>query len=612
MTENESVYSIFQSLASDDILNLLQGIAGIPQEGEDPNKSKIILSFLKKNFGFFRRALPSQAFSNENIKSIIFCESISPIEASGKIVGLCLDDSNEVEFALKQFSLLPNFEKYLVMIPRLTTLCQEAIDRSGLKVHVLEYHLEIIPLEKYCFVVPSPKCFMRCFVQDDINDVYTIASSLLKLTLLTGKPDKIYAAGNVSCRVLALLEQLKNQVGSNFGRKDKEFSQLYIIDRSADLLTPLASQFYYGGMLDEAYNVDYGYLNLPSNISLEDTPDQREVLLSDQKDEFFANLRCEDYLNALEQAELVRQEIIGLKQNMDNTSGTLQYSVYARRAKYLVDTKQYLYMHYSLLEDLATIRKPMKDMINFEYSSLLQDIEDIDIVNRLINRRQYWHAIRLFCFASVATRGLSKQTIADFQRRLISKFGFDVVQDLINLEKAGFLTPSLSIMDHFMKSNKPKFNNINTVLKILYKDPPTTPDIEKGYDNYVPILHRLVQAGVNGQWEGETQVSKLMGQMDIPVKVSSLSGNNLNNTLPSDSSLNNLNKATENNSKINKGTEKILVFVIGGVTSTEVQLFRKMGKILFNGKYDFHVGSTSITHGVDLVKSICPFIQSKT
>lgn len=608
MNENDSFYSIFKTLSNESISNILTEILGT--EDTQGSEDLTILTFKKKNFSFFRRALPQLVFEHKKIKKIIFLDSLPETTTTGKLICMCLDDSDDVDFALQQFSRLQNYEKYLIMVPRLSTVCQEKIDQSGIKVRVFEYPLEIVSLEDYFFVVPSPKCFMRCFVENDINDVNTIANSLLKIILMTGSPDKILAAGNISCRVLALLNQLKSQVGQSFfNNKFCEFNQIFIIDRTIDLITPLASQFYYGGVLDEVYNIDYGYFQLPKEIILDEDKDKREVLLSDRNDEFFSNLRGETFLNALDQAEKIRQEMLEIKDKMDQSTGTVKFGFYARRAKHLADKKQYLFMHYELLERLINERKPMMEMINFEYNALMQNIDEIDIVYQLINRRKYWDAIRLFSFASVATRGLSKQNLIEFQRRIVSSLGFDVMSDLISLQKAGLITSSLSLINRLSNlsnlskitenltniatavtnNTKPKLTQINSVLKILYKTDPELPDIEKGYDKYVPIITRLVQEGVKGFWEGETAVSKLMQQMEIPVKID----------------VNSKKKSDEKNKK------KILVFVIGGVTSTEIQLFKQMGSVLFNDEYEFHVGSTSITHGVKLIKSICPVINSK-
>lgn len=591
MNDNDNIYTIFQTLQSDNLSTIYSSILG-PSDPQKP-ENKAILTFSQTKFSFLRRALPPMAFQHKGIHQTIFYENLTPLNSQGKIITLCFDDPTEVECALSKLSQLPNFEKHLIMIPRLTTVCQTRIDQSGLKIHVIEYPLEIVPLEDYCFVVPSPLSFVRCFVNNDINDVYTIANSLLKIHLFTGCPQKVLACGQISCRVSELLNQFKQQIGKSFFKKEPEFDKIVIIDRTADLLTPLMTQFYYGGMLDEAYDVDYGYLKLPNEIVLEDTPEQREVLLNVKTDEFFERLRGEAFSDALDQALSAREEMIGLKESMEKASGTVQYGFYARRAKHLAETRQYLFMHYNLLEELVNKMKPMRDMNNFEYNCLMQDIDDISIVDRLLNREQYWHAIRLFCFASVCMKGLSKTMIFDFQKRLTARFGFDVMQDLINLDRSGLLNQSKSLISQFSSAMKgetqAKFKLIDSELKLLYKEPPTTPDVEKGYDKYVPILVRLVQSAVNGQWEGDTSVSKLLKQMELPVKV------------------------TNNEVKVvdNDYTKKVLVFVVGGVTSTEVQLIRQMGKVIFNDAYEFHVGSTCITHGVKLIKSVCSVIKSK-
>jgi hypothetical protein len=49
-----------------------------------------------------------------------------------------LDDVQLIQLALSQLAKLPNSAKYMIVIPRKTTICQSLIDRSGLSLTVIE------------------------------------------------------------------------------------------------------------------------------------------------------------------------------------------------------------------------------------------------------------------------------------------------------------------------------------------------------------------------------------------------------------------------------------------------------------------------------------------
>ncbi|KAK8860570.1 Vacuolar protein-sorting-associated protein 33 [Tritrichomonas musculus] len=709
MSKEDSPYVILQNLAVDDISKILSSVYGSESAESGENENKIILSFSKKNYGFIRRALPSSAFNSQLVGKVIFFESLKPTQSNGKIAAICLDDQEEVKFALQQLNLLSNYEKNLIIIPRITTLVQEEIDRSGIRLnHVFEYHLDIIPLENYFFIIPCPKCFERCFVEDDITDVYTIARALLRLQIFTGSPRRTFIAGEIASRVNILLEQFKTQVGSHYFQSPQSsnssvrdlvvnepfFDDVFIIDRKADLITPLSSQFYYGGMLDEIYDVDFGYLTLPSTVSIPDFPDKREVLLSDENDEVFELMRGHNVIDALSYAEMKRNEIHELTELMKKTSGTTQWSIHAFKAKHMTQVNPILVMHYSLLEAVIDEKKPNSYLTDLEYRFLAQSFDGIEAAFVLLNKKDkksVINAIRLLCLASIATGGFSSSRVTDIQRRIFNKFGPDAIKDLIGLEKAGlFLSQSLiqsliragiknptyveldkvfnlmvspdqseSLSITSLNSIKTTFNTIKNYAKkkidaISNKSSENSnnntdsnfdlnkpsqnndekidanrpsqndnnennyvkqdTDIEKGYDSTVPLIHRIVQAGLNGQWYNQSSpVMKMMKTMGLEPAVygpnpdDDESDENTSIKTPSGKLIGEIKKSTG----IKTHPRRVLVLIIGGVTSTEVQLFVQMGKIIFKDKYEFFVASTNITYGNKLIQSICPVINSK-
>lgn len=711
MSEEESPYVILQNLASDDIAKILASVNGpITKESETSNNNKIVLSFMKKNYSFIRRGLPSSTFNSPLVGKIVFFESLKSTQSKGKIVGICLDDPEEVKYAIQQINLLQNYEKSIIIIPRITTLVQEEIDKSGVKLsHIFEYHLDIIPLEKYFFIIPCPNCFQRCFVEDDISDVYTIARALLRLQIFTGCPVRTFIVGEVASRVQILLDQFKTQVGSYYFpapqsvnsssreliSKESFFDELFIIDRKADLITPLSSQFYYGGMLDEIYDVDFGYLNLPATVSIPDYPDKREILLSDANDEVFELMRGHNVIDALHFAEMKRNEIHELTEMMKKTSGTKQWSIYALKAKHMTQVNPILIMHYSLLEAVIDAKKPDTYLSDLEYRFLVQSFDGIEAVYALFNKKDkksVMNAIRLFCLASIATGGFSSSKVVDIQRRIFDRFGPEAVKDLVGLEKAGlFLSQSLiqsliragiknptyieldkvfNLMISNDGSNSPltSLKTLMTTFKsiknyaekkidevkneIINKENQNTSneninnsnndndnnkknldndnknnnddidvesDIEKGYDSTVPLIHRIVQTGLNGQWYNQSSpIMKMMKTMGLnptvygPTPVDDFdkgdeSSENIKLNSNSEQFEHDYKKSSNNRNR----PKRVLVFVIGGVTSTEVQLFVQMGKIIFNDKYEFYVASTNVTYGTKLIQSICPVINSK-
>ncbi|KAH0789902.1 Sec1 family protein [Histomonas meleagridis] len=587
MAEEDNLYSIFKNIASDDLNSI---VSNIP--------TPRVLTFLKKTYQFIMRALPQKTLQSLNtmFEKIIFLEDFKPLESSGIVCCFCLDDPEEAKYVCEKFQTIPNYNKFLIMIPRISTLCQEIVERSGIKLQLLEYHLEIIPLDSFNFIVPSPKCFSHCFVEDDISDVYTIARSLLKLELINGVPSRVFTAGDISSRVYTLVEEFKSQVGPAFLQSDPQIHEMFIVDRTVDLLTPLLTQFYYGGFLDDKYEINFGFMNLPDGVVLKrGGKTVKETLLADAEDEVFAEIRSMSCTDAGNRLRDLMNEMQTIKEKMTNTTGTSQWTVHAKRAKKLNELAPFVDMHFDILEKLLQMHRYMKPMMNYEYALMLREDPDTTLLKRLINSNDESDALRLLCLTSVISRGVPSSVLSDTQNRLISKYGTAIVKDLINLGNAGLLVNEQSL---FEKSKYPKFQTLDETLKLVFQEPQIIKDengtiehtdVESGYDTYVPILLRLVQAGISGKWEKGTPVEKLMCQMGVDHQIHGQEW---------------VRKVTAEG----LAPKRILVFVIGGVTATEVMLLHQMGKIIFKGEVDIHVGSTNITTGKKLINQVCPTI----
>ncbi|OHT08758.1 Sec1 family protein [Tritrichomonas foetus] len=589
----ETQYTIFQTIAGDEMRKMINTIP-------EPR----IISYSKKNYSFIRRAIPETLAVDlsKYFPSSFYLEDLAN-ETSETFVGsfcaFCLDDVKEVQNACEALKHIPKCtNKYLILIPRITTICQQIVDQSGLDLHLLECPLEIIPLEEKMFLVPSPHCFARCFIDDDINDVYTIARSLLKLQLFTGGVERSFVAGNLSNRVYTLLEQMKNQCGySQF--REPTFDDFFIIDRTVDLVTPLASQFYYGGLLDDKYEIDYGFMRIPDDVEIMDHPDKKEILLSDLTDVNYKELRGATLSDTFDHFKKHRATIEKIKVDLKEKVGTVAWGSIAKRAQQLTEEQPFALFHERMVTKILAERHFMTDVYNYEYGILIQNPPEFGIISQILNGGRLIEALRLLCFASIAgSSNIPPKVVEEVQQKIINQCGFSATQDLISLEKAGLLTCETGMFSNISFKSKVTIKDINSALNVLVAhesndndDDKQNQDIQNGYDGYVPIIHRLVQHALRGKWVQGSQTTKLMNKLGIPYKV--------------------VGNPEQAEDKINK-PRKVLVFVIGGVTPTEICLFNEMSKVLFRDKYEFHVGTTNVTNGQKLIKSICPVIAEKS
>jgi hypothetical protein len=461
------------------------------------------------------------------------------------------------------------------------------------KLNLVELHLDLLPLESWAFIVPCPRCFARCFIDNDLTDVYTIARSLCKLEIVLGAPRRVFTVGSIAESVYDLLEQQKAQIGESNRNPDSTFFDLFIIDRTADLVTPLLTQMTYGGLIDEKFNVSYGYLDLPGDYPPNQLlPADRRLLLSDEADEVYWKARGLPVLDALDHILSLIQEIKDIKVKLNQTAGTSAWNANGLRAARLNKMKPYMEVHLDLLQRVFPPKWLERLALDFEYSMLVGNEVDPSLILRLINCGRATDGIRLLCLYSQLTKGVDSKLYGDVLRRLIGAVGIPVARDIANFDKCGLLRLQTGILSAFWAKSRfePVSQQLKCVLSSLERktDPDGNDagpaDVGAAYDKYVPLVVRVVQAGIQGRW-GSPDVEGALKKLEIPHKVHAPP------ELP------------------NPPVKKVLVFVIGGVTESEAGIFHQLGTVLFHDEVEFHVGTTAITSGRRFIREISPVFR---
>jgi hypothetical protein len=577
MGDEETLYSTFLALSNDELTAILSKI---------PSPRRV--TFSEELFGLFLRLIPPKAL--ESFGPPVPLESLAPDTSAGAICCFCLDDSDGVAFACQQLAPLANQEKHLIVAPRVTALCQEAIDRSGVRPSVSEWHADIAPLEPYFFAVPAPRCFGRCFVDGDISDIFSIGRALTKLQLIHGAPGRIFVAGALSERVEALLAQQRLQIGADFLPPGRQFDDLFIIDRTVDLATPLLTQFTYGGQIDDRFDGRFGRVRVPESCGC-------GLLNLSDGDEIFAGARALPMAQAPQFVLDLLDEIASIRGKMDGASGTNQWNVHARRAERLSQLKPMLEVHLNLLALLTALGPLDSAALSFELAAVLQTGADRGLLPRLLAADRVLDAVRLLCLDSVTGGGVKAAALRDFQRRLVNRFGARVAGDLRRLERAGLLASgallSLPFGGRSFAAVRDRFRLVvDGALRKRGADGEDAgpADVGAGYGNFVPLIARLVRAGIDGAWAPGGDADAALTQMAVPHAV-----------IGDDAGV---------RDGDGRAQRRALVFVVGGVTETEVQVIRQMGAVFYDGKVEFHVGSTSVIGAKKLLRELCPVLAA--
>ena len=497
---------------------------------------------------------------------------------------------NDIKILREIFIILSNFQNLkinIIFFPKYGIFCQNFIEQKSLnhKIKVYEFHLDIILLDSYSFLVPNQNTFRKLYINGDIDDLTSISRSLVKIEILNGIFPKIYSFGKYSHRIIDIIREMKTQIGINAFNVSCTFDHLIVFDRSVDLLTPLLTQFTYGGMIDETFPNHFGVLELPSNIEWQN----REILLSDI-DEVYRDIKSSKLSDAGSFLLDAIKDIASIGTKLVKGMDMALFKIQALKAKSLADRKPYFSLHLSLLENITSIKNNSDIFLNairFEFDTLIGMNPTLDLLEKSFLLLENWsEIIRLYCIMSQVNNGLPTNIYNFLIKRLISHFGFNFLNTLEEFETLKLIIPQKPT--NLFDKNINSFQNLSKNFNLLPKDQTIeskklfcTEDIGNSYDGYIPLISRITQSCINGDIESNEK-QKILNFYGIDMK---------------------FNKIDLKNISIEPHpVKKILVFIIGGITTSELLSLREVGKKLFQGSIDINIGSTTIINSNNFLK----------
>lgn len=100
------------------------------------------------------------------------------------------------------------------------------------------------------------------YIDNDPTCLFQIANTLLLLQDTYGPIRRVYGKGDSAMRVWKLMNKLSKESQNLKADISKQKSincqidQLLLLDRSIDLISPLATQITYEGLIDELYGIN--------------------------------------------------------------------------------------------------------------------------------------------------------------------------------------------------------------------------------------------------------------------------------------------------------------------------------------------------------------------
>lgn len=382
-----------------------------------------------------------------------------------------------------------NFHINLLLFPRRTYLSKVLLESYAQKelhaklLRVLDINLDFFPLDDDLLSLEYPSNFEDLLRSPSFDLHDACGEALYKLQLLLGKFSHIAWRGAEAESVKVIFDKISAEQPGPPPAAASPYDTLLIFDRTADLLTPLISQYTYLGMLDDLFDVR---LNSFSFAKEEGGHSMEECFVRRERDPFFPVLK--DFNNPA----LMRHVKERVKQLVDIKKESITIER-AEESIAHIKGKQALELHLQLATRIdRNFKSPFAmEMNRFQYD-VMQGFEKAP-VERLIELVQISLPpvlmFRLLTFLNLHYGGFPTQTFEVLVKEVLETYGAGMAQPLMWMEKAGLFVNKEDPTSNFGLIRRAELSSHKKLFPLLSEDKSET----NYYAGYRPISCSLVE-----------------------------------------------------------------------------------------------------------------------
>lgn len=489
----------------------------------------------------------------------------------------------------------PSRDFHILFVPRRSLLCEQRLKDLGVLgsfIHREEYSLDLIPFDGDLLSMESEGAFKECYLEGDQTSLYHAAKGLMTLQALYGTIPQIFGKGECARQVANMMVRMKREFTGSQNSVFPVFDNLLLLDRNVDLLTPLASQLTYEGLIDEIYGIQNSYVKLPPEKFApkkqggggggKELPTEAKKLQLNSAEELYAEIRDKNF-NAVGSVLSKKAKIISAAfEERHNAKTVGEIKQFVSQLPHMQAARGSLANHTSIAELIkdVTTSEDFFDKLTVE-QEFMSGI-DTDKVNSYIEdciaqKHPLIKVLRLVCLQSVCSSGLKQKVLDYYRREILQTYGYEHILTLNNLEKAGLL-----------KAQTGGRNNYPTIRKTLRlwmddvnEQNPT--DISYVYSGYAPLSVRLAQLLSRPGWRSIEEVLRI------------LPGPHFEERQPLPTGLQKKRQPGEN--------RVTLVFFLGGVTFAEIAALRFLSQ-LEDGGTEYVIATTKLMNGNSWIEAL--------
>ncbi|CAB1319797.1 unnamed protein product [Coregonus sp. 'balchen'] len=395
---------------------------------------------------------------------------------------------------------------HILFVPRRSMLCEQRLKEQGVLgsfINIDEYILDLIPYDGDLLSMESEGAFRECNLESDQTSLYHTAKGLMTLQALYGTIPQIFGKGECARHVANMMLRMKREFAGSQNQILPVFDSLLLLDRNVDLLTPLATQLTYEGLIDELPPEKFSAQKKQGEAG-KDLPTEPKKMQLNSAEELYAEIRDKNF-NGVGAALSKKAKIISAAFEERHSAKTVG------EIKQFVSQLPHMQAARSSLANHTSIAELIKDITTSEafFENLTVEQEFMTGVNTYIEdciaqKDPLIKILRLVCMQSVCNNGLKQKMLDYYKREILQTYGYEHMLTLNNLEKTGLLKPQTST-----RNNYP---TIRKTLKLWMEDAneQNPNDISYVYSGYAPLSIRLTQVLARPGWRSIEEVLKML------------------------------------------------------------------------------------------------------
>ncbi|KAM5187626.1 vacuolar protein sorting-associated protein 33A isoform 1-T1 [Callospermophilus lateralis] len=495
---------------------------------------------------------------------------------------------------------------HILFVPRRSLLCEQRLKDLGVLgsfIHREEYSLDLIPFDGDLLSMESEGAFKECYLEGDQTSLYHAAKGLMTLQALYGTIPQIFGKGECARfwkappdpvfyfqQVANMMIRMKREFTGSQNSIFPVFDNLLLLDRNVDLLTPLATQLTYEGLIDEIYGIQNSYVKLPPEKFApkkqgdggKDLPTEAKKLQLNSAEELYAEIRDKNF-NAVGSVLSKKAKIISAAfEERHNAKTVGEIKQFVSQLPHMQAARGSLANHTSIAELIkdVTTSEDFFDKLTVE-QEFMSGI-DTDKVNNYIEdciaqKHPLTKVLRLLCLQSVCNSGLKQKVLDYYKREILQTYGYEHILTLYNLEKAGLLKPQTGGRNNYPTIRK----TLRLWMDDVNEQNPT--DISYVYSGYAPLSVRLAQLLSRPGWRSIEEVLRI------------LPGPHFEERQPLPTGLQKKRQPGEN--------RVTLIFFLGGVTFAEIAALRFLSQ-LEDGGTEYVIATTKLMNGTSWIEAL--------